>query len=447
MVPNRDIMRAVEQLHYRVTAGDVAAQAGMDLQLAEQGLLTLASEVGGHMQVSETGELAYVFPRGMQGILQGKYFRLRLQKWWSQIWRVLFYLIRVSFGVVLIASLVLIVLTLIIIAIALSAASSQNRDNDRGGGGGFGPVFLPRLWIGPDWFYLFSPGYGRRSYERRQFRGRDGQMSFLESIFSFLFGDGNPNTNLEERRWQAIATTIRNNGGSVVAEQISPYLDNLGNGSSRDLEDYMLPVLSRFNGRPEVSPEGDLIYRFPELQVMAEEHQATPVPAYLKETPWQFSAASSTQKMWAISLGGINLVAALALWRALQDREVVSILAQIMAEAGFAGSVVSFTTGIFGFLLAYGVAFLGIPLARYFWIQWRNKRIEARNEERQERAIALNEADNTVQRKLTYASEFATRTIVSARDLAYTTEEDLTEQELAQKDKIDEDWRRRLESH
>lgn len=444
MVPNRDIMRAVEQLNYRVTAGDVAAQAGMDLQLAEQGLLTLASEVGGHMQVSETGELAYVFPQGMQGILQGKYFRLRLQQWWSKIWRVLFYLIRVSFGVVLIASLVLIVLTLVIIAIALATASSQNREEDRGGGG-FSPIFLPRLWIGPDWFYLFSPGYGRRSYERRQYLGRDGQMSFLESIFSFLFGDGNPNANLEERRWQAIATTIRNNGGSVVAEQIAPYLNDLGSGSSLSLEDYMLPVLSRFNGRPEVSPDGDLIYRFPELQVMADEYQATPVAAYLKETPWQFSAASSSQKMWAISLGGINLVAALALWKALQDGEIVSIVAQIIAEAGFAGSVVSFTTGIFGFLFAYGVAFLGIPLARYFWIQWRNKRIEARNEERQDRAIALNEADDTLQRKLTYASEFATRTIVSSEDLAYTTEEDLTEQELAQKDKIDEDWRRRLE--
>jgi len=42
------------------------------------------------------------------------------------------------------------------------------------------------------------------------------------TIFSFLFGDGNPNANLEERRWQQIATVIRNNGGAVVAEQMLP---------------------------------------------------------------------------------------------------------------------------------------------------------------------------------------------------------------------------------
>jgi len=437
MVPNPDVMRAVEKLDYRVTVGDVAAQTGIQLREAEQGLLTLASEVGGHMQVSETGDLAYVFPRGMQGILQSKYFRLRLQQWWNQVWRVLFYLIRISFGIVLIVSLVLIVLTLIAVAIAIS---SQSR-NDNRGGRGMGTVFLPRLWIGPDWFYVFTPGYGRRAHQRRQVGGRDGQVSFLESIFSFLFGDGNPNGNLEERRWQAIATVIRNNGGTVVAEQIAPYLDDLGSGSSRDLEDYMLPVLSRFNGRPEVSPEGDLVYRFPELQVMAEEYRATPVAAYLKESPWQFSAASSAQKMWAVGLGGVNLVAALALGSLLRDGTIAAVIAQ----GGFGSGLVAFTSGIFGVLLAYGLAFLAIPLLRYFWIQWRNKRIETRNEDRQERAIALNEANDDLQRKLTYASEFASRTIIGEDDLAYTTETDLTEQELAQKDKVDEDWRRRLE--
>ena len=28
----------------------------------------------------------------------------------------------------------------------------------------------------------------------------------------------------------------------------------------------MLPVLLRFNGQPEVSPEGEIVYQFPELQ-------------------------------------------------------------------------------------------------------------------------------------------------------------------------------------
>ena len=46
--------------------------------------------------------------------------------------------------------------------------------------------------------------------------------------------------------------------------------------------------------------------------------------------------------------------------------------------------------------------------------------------------------------KLTYAQQFAAQTIVSKEDLAYTTETDLVEQEAAQSDKIDAEWRQRL---
>jgi len=40
MAPN-PTMQAVEHLGYRVTVGDVATQAGLNVNLAQQGLLTL----------------------------------------------------------------------------------------------------------------------------------------------------------------------------------------------------------------------------------------------------------------------------------------------------------------------------------------------------------------------------------------------------------------------
>lgn len=49
-------------------------------------------------------------------------------------------------------------------------------------------------------------------------------MSFIESVYSFVFGDGDPNFNLEERRYRQIAQLIRENGGAVTAEQLAPYL-------------------------------------------------------------------------------------------------------------------------------------------------------------------------------------------------------------------------------
>lgn len=440
MTLNPAVMQAVEKLGYRVTIGDVASQAGLDIRLAERDVLALASEAGGHLQVAESGEVAYLFSRDFRGVLRNKYWRLRLQEWWDKVWGAIFYVIRISFGILLIASIVLIFVTILII---LMAMNSNRENNDRRGGSfGGGMMFLPRIWFGPDLFWLFRPNYygSRRSYSQRQPANRYGkhdenQMNFLEAVFSFLFGDGNPNADLEENRWQAIAAVIRNNSGAVAAEQIAPYLDHAGSGASDDDEDYILPVLTRFNGRPEVSPEGQIVYHFPELQVTAAQGRSKAVSAYLKEAEWKFSEASSNQRMMAIGLGAVNFVGALVLGSLLADGTIAQQL----------GGLVALVAAIYPILLVYGVAFLSVPLVRYFWLQQRNKKVVARNDQRQQRAIALNQAGEELQRKLGYAQQFAAETVVSEADLAYTTETDLTSQEAEQADKIDAEWRKRLE--
>jgi hypothetical protein len=443
MVPDPNIMRAVEKLGYRVTVGDVASQAGLDIKLAEQGVLVLASEAGGHLQVAESGEIAYLFPRNFRNVLKDKYRRLQWQERLGKVWKILFYLIRVSFGILLIASIALMVIAITIILVALN--SSRNSDDDRQSDSGGGMIFMPHFWFGPDLFWLFSPNYYDDSYReqaasRRSSRGRQAdserQMNFLEAVFSFLFGDGNPNADLEAQRWQTIATAIRNHQGAIAAEQVAPYLDELGSSTSQELEDYILPVLTRFNGRPEVSPVGQIVYHFPELQVTAAQSRPRAVAAYLKESLWRFSRADSGQITLSAGLGVVNIVAALVLGGLLRDQVLVAQL----------GGLVAFVNVIYPVLLGYGVAFLMVPLIRYFWLKGRNAKVSNRNQVRQERAVLLNQPDATLQQKLTYARQFAAETVVSTENLAYTTETDLTEQELAQSDKIDAEWRRRLGS-
>lgn len=434
MVPNPTIMQAVEKLGYRVTVGDVASQAGLDIKYAEQGVITLASEAGGHLQVAESGEIAYLFPRNFRNVLRNKYWRLRLQETWDKIWKILFYLIRVSFGVLLVASIVLIMVTILAIILAMSASrdSNDNRSSDSGGG-----MFMPNFWFSPNIFWFFSPNYydDRRQQRRRHARhAEENQMNFLEAVFSFLFGDGNPNAGIEDQRWQSIAAVIRNSRGAIAGEQIAPYLDTLGSSVAQESEDYMLPVLIRFNGRPEVSPEGQIVYHFPELQVTAAQSRPQAVAAYLKESLWRFSEAGSGQIMLAAGLGAVNIVGALVLGSLLQDQVMVAQL----------GGLVAFVNVIYPVLLGYGTAFLALPLIRYFWLKGRNVKLESRNQQRQERAILLNQPDTVLQQKLAYARQFAAETVVSQENLAYTTETDLTTQELAQSDKIDAEWRRRL---
>ncbi|NJM96466.1 MAG: hypothetical protein HC800_03980, partial [Phormidesmis sp. RL_2_1] len=228
-------MQAVESLHYRVTVGDVAARAGLNVEVAQQGLLALASQAQGHMQVSDTGEIAYEFPRNFRGVLRNKYWQLRFQEMAAKVWQVVFYLIRVSFGVVLLVSIAIIAIAIIALMVAMSSQGGGDRDDRRDGGFSFG--FSPF-----NFFYLFDFNYGRgrrrypnQSYDQYAGRGaKNGRsvqsgekLQFLEAIFSFLFGDGDPNADLDERRWRTIGNVISNHDGAIVAEQLAPYLDDL----------------------------------------------------------------------------------------------------------------------------------------------------------------------------------------------------------------------------
>lgn len=408
---NPQVMSAVQALDYRVTIADVAAQTGLELAVAKQGVLTLAAEAEGHFQVAETGEMVYVFPKNFPNILRQKYFRLRWQERWDKVKRLLYYLVRISFGIVLIA---LIALTTIALIVVITSTSSD-RDN-RNSGNNF-PAF--NIWFFPDFFRLFDPDYSR-------YRNRSGhspsEMNFLEAVFSFLFGDGDPNANLEEKRWQAIASTIRQHKGAVIAEQITPYLDELGTGYARDYEEYMLPPLVRFNGNPEVTPDGQFVYHFPELQQMAETRTSESISPYLRELPWPFSRADSGQLTLAGGLGAVLLVLSLGL----------------NLVTGGAGGLIGILARV---ALGYSIAYLLFPLLRYFWLKRRNAGIETRNRDRQQRVTILSQPDEAVQQKLNYAQQFASETILGNEKIIYTTEQDLLTQEG---DRQIESWERRL---
>ena len=426
--PNPAVMRSIEELNYRVTVGDIATQSGLDIKIVQPELIKLAADTNGTLQVADTGDIAYVFPQNFRNLLQSKYWRLRWQKWLNKIWQIIFYLIRISFGIILVSSIIIMLLAIVVIIIAVST-SGRSDDNNNGGSRGGGLFFFPNFWFTPDLFWIFTPDYQQRRYQRHlgSREEKENKLNFLESIYSFLFGDGNPNPQLEERRWQNVAGVIKNNQGAIIAEQVSPYLDNITSYNERD-EDYVLPVLTRFNGYPEVSEQGEIVYYFPELQVSAEAKDDFAINPYLQENPWQFSLASSGQKIFAIFLGGINFVLALMLGSLLTP-EVTQQM----------GGFITFVDSIYGLLIAYAVGYLAIPLIRYFWLQRRNRKIEIRNEKRRERANIL-EASSQLQAKIDYAQQFAQQKIITGEDIVYSTEKDL----LDQAEDMLQDWDKRL---
>merc|ERR1711971_660857 len=126
-------------------------------------------------------------------------------------------------------------------------------------------------------FFYYRPYYSNYSLSNKE------EMGFLESTFSYIFGDGNPNNNIEQQSISKIANFITNNNGAVTAEQIAPFIqdnsdyflpspptDTTTTSSSNYVdESFVLPIVTKLNGIPEVTSDGDIIYIFPDLQLVS----------------------------------------------------------------------------------------------------------------------------------------------------------------------------------
>ncbi len=203
-----------------------------------------------------------------------------------------------------------------------------------------------------------------------------------------------------------------------------PYLVRV-QASELNYQDYMLPVLLKFNGLPEVSPEGDIVYRFPELQVAAAKRRRETMPGVLQENLWRFSRAGSGQLMLAGGLGVVNLL----LWLVVAPN-VPLLAAELGVGSGLIGLGVSA-------LLAYAVLFLAVPTIRWFTLKKRNIAVEGRNRQRQQYGTALTKPSAELTRKLAFAETFAAEEIVDRDQTIYTTEKDLLEQQASELEQFD----------
>ncbi|UFP95300.1 hypothetical protein [Gloeobacter morelensis] len=402
MERREQILGAVETLNYRATVGDVATRSGLELTTVQQELNSLAQDGDGHLQVSNTGEIVYAFEADVRDRLLRKDRNARLKALLKKAWQVAFYLVRISFGILLVLSLVLIAIGIYVV-LSSRDGDGGGEGESRGGGGG-----VPNFFWG-DFFYIFYwPPYGY--YDERRLKDPK-DMGFLESVYSFLFGDGNPNADLESRRWRTVAGVIQANRGVVVAEQLAPYLE----AARVDSEDFVLPALVKYDGVPEVSEQGEIVYRFPQLQVQAEERRpAATLPGFLQEKRWQFSKAPGGKLVLAGALGVANFVGAWFLYFLLQSTNLPPDL--------------SFFAALAPVLVVYGTLFLLVPAVRAAVIAWLNRGVESRNRSRSGFARHLREANAELRRKLAFAQSFAAQKVLGKEDIIYTTEQSTLEQ-------------------
>jgi hypothetical protein len=402
------VLKAIDELGRRVTVADVAAKTGLPILVVAPELNKVAAEANGHMEVSKVGDIAYSFKPGFQNAYAATGFNKKLQDIGKKTFEIGFMILRMSFGIMLVLSF-LAVIVLIFIAIL-----AMNKGGDGDSDSGFNFDFFDFMILRDLFYWGTFATYPPYVDYSRPATTRPPKTNFLHNCFSFLFGDGDPNAHLEERKWQLVAHVIRKHNGVVAAEQIAPYT-----GADPKNEDGMLPVLVRFNGKPDVTDDGHILYTFPSLQVSAsalEMSQST--PAFLREFPRQFTTADQGDLIPVYLLAGFNLLG--SWWLLAQSAHIPALNAAHL---------------LIVVLFWYGTFFVGVPLFRWAGLQYLNTRIESRNDQRKASAELVSHPQVDLKKKLEQATEHRiNRTQISKKDVVYTTEKDA----LDQKDDLDD---------
>ena len=301
--------------------------------------------------------------------------------------------------------------------------------------------FTDILWYWDPWYYR------RRALMRASLRpGEDmPSMTFFEAVFSFVFGDGDPNTTYDAQRWEAVGQYIRYRGGAVTAEEIAPFLDIEGDGLTKNRrnkflvdEGYMLPVVARFGGEPVVDGSGHIVYVFPALQQVGSSNsngfkggsstiggaiagyfsssssssssKAMSTKSVMLEEKWEMTAATSAQQMLSIALGAANAVGVFVLG---------NMLANPANQYALMRSGMGWVTATMPLLSIYAASFFGIPAIRWVINGRRNAAIEARNQARIQALQLLKEPDEELIIKLREAAKLADKKVFKSDEAVF----------------------------
>src|SRR5262245_58004927 len=214
----KKVTRAIGDLGRRVTAADVSTKTGLPVLVVSQALNQVASETGGHLLVSQAGDIVYSFQPGYANVYLAHGLKRILEKTIEHIFKLAYFLLRISFGVMLILSFFIIVLTFFVLFFADRGQSGKRRKKEQESRF----EFLNYLILQDVFQYFANPPRVAYDYNKPTVRKRE-KANFLLDCFSFLFGDGNPNEGIDEKRWQLIAKVIKQHNNVITSEQLAPY--------------------------------------------------------------------------------------------------------------------------------------------------------------------------------------------------------------------------------
>ncbi len=293
------------------TVADLVVRTGLPKYQVETEVRAVSDEYGARLRVTESGEILYSFPRGLRSRYRG--FGPALQRFWKGFRRavaaVAAFLFKIWIVVMLVGYFVLfLALTLAALAASIAAQTAGSRGSrDRGRRGGGGAVFTGRILelFVRIWFYgeLFkSPE--RRYYERgrRLEKARD-RRPLHKAVFSFVFGDGDPNEPWAETEKKAVVAFIQAKRGVISLEEFM----TLTGHRPEQAQDAINRYLYEFEGSPEVTGNGSIYFFFPGLLRRKDERDRTFGGSAPLKRLVPFSSNPRKANLWFAALNGVNL--------------------------------------------------------------------------------------------------------------------------------------------
>ena len=394
------VVDAFKRRREGATPVDIVSMTGLPIERVKEYAPVAADEYGARLRVTESGEILYSFPDGFKSRYKG--FGPTMRRFWAGFKKGTLIVAKALFKVWIMLMLVgyfalfmAIALVALVASVAVSfSGSSDDRDDRRGGGIGglllLSNIFdlIVRIWFYSELVKTIDDPYGER-------RRATPKRPLNHAVFSFVFGDGDPNADWQTRERKSVVSYIQANKGVIAL----PEFMAITGKSPQEAEEAITSYLVEFGGSPEATEDGTVVYRFDELLRRSDTKESLfGFSAPLKKTK-NFSSNPKKLNGWFIALNGVNLLFgsyflfnAMTVGMITQKAQITGgtyLYAVALMLFSGVGNPVSFVASVLGGVpLAFAALFYGIPAVRRFREKSENERI--RDRESQERRFQEN---------------------------------------------------------
>ncbi|MDR0561655.1 MAG: hypothetical protein LBG73_03105 [Spirochaetaceae bacterium] len=369
------VAEAFKKQQNGATVADIVAKTGLPLHTVKELVPLAADEYSARLQVTESGEILYSFPRGFASKYRG--FRASLRKFGEKLFKGLKIAGSALFKIWIMLMLVgyfvlfmLVALASLLISVAGSSNSNSRSEHREGGGGLFFASFIFDLIIRL-WFYSeLTKAVDQTYYGERTPRPKGKPL--YKAIFSFVFGDEDPNKGWTSKEKQSVLAYLQANQGVISL----PEFMTLTGRTPQAAETAITAYCAEFGGLPEATEDGTVVYQFSDMLLRADRRDRSYSGASLLKRLPVFSSNTKGMNVWFCLLNGVNLAfGSYFLFNALNTGAITAetqktasyiyhvayVLAQLVAD----NPLPFITVGLGAIPVIFSVLFWLIPAVRY----------------------------------------------------------------------------------